>query len=1386
MATQLLARSVRFHSKAYSLLEKIGQGGFGEVHKAKQLTTGQLVAIKFSTLNAGFNDDKKKRYIDRFERETLLVSRLQHPNIVRLLDKGQTKENQLYAVFEYVEGSTLKEILKESGAFAPIDALEIMAQVLDALTHAHKRGVIHRDLKPANIILSRAGERIHVKILDFGIGSLTQEARQLEYRTITLTEETLGTPSYSAPEQLRGEPPTTKTDLYAWGLVFIECLTGQPAMAGGSLASIFHKQLSTANVPLPPAVAGHPIAKLLRRVLNKKSSGRVSSAASVYHELCQINISSLVGNLNHVSTDNKREASDYSQTAMEETVTSNTANSNIIECKQITVLAICLNMRIVTGCTIDHEVIDTLSRDQRNQCQDTAIQYGALHVGTLGDTSLFYFGYPIVTDNDTRLCARTALDIVNNINNKKDLLKINQGIEVDIRIGMHTGRVTCYPNTYPEGDTPNIAIKLSRIAKNNQILCSENSQKMLYNHIKFDYKRNSTLGAECVSKALFSLNGERKSEVFGFLREISKNSSFYGRSQEMVQLEKTLNSTEHPTSKARIAYIQGEAGIGKSRLILELINTTKRMQHFVTQCLPEHKNNALYPILNLLKYRYHIDTLTDLEAFQRLRFAINQLEGSDTANEKDYKKHSLAIICSWLSIPMTNEMVASNLPPNEQRKLLFKTITGLLICANTTQSIPTNSSIEDENTRNLYIFEDAHWADPTSIEFIAEFIQHSGFITNGDALIITSRQSPTNSLNNLCFDQITLNKLSNKSTSKFIEDLFDNDHIEKNALRTLISRTDGIPLFIEELVTMLKKNGLVHKLNGIINFTNPDKLDDIPNSLRDSLHQKLDTLIDAKETSQLAATIGRQFDYTLLVSASNRSESQVQNDLNELTSTDLIYKQRRVGGDHYIFKHALLRDAAYESISKKVAQESHLRIAGSILKLFPEQAANTPEIVAQHYAHARIFSTASIQGISAIEQKVRNSANIEALNFGEKVLKWISDITITRQKYELELKAHAAMLPAILTVYGYGGSEVIDLSQRIKKLTKYLNEIDSKKNDATIRKINEKSDWVLFLSLHYTSQRAAARELGERMLTCARKDNDRQKTMVVLVHLAQAHMFDGDIELSISEYEEALDLYDENIDKDVATEYGTDAKAQNLALSSLSYLHLGQVSTATKKVLEAIEYSETINHETSKSFAYIFRALLAHFINDDKLTKQTINLYSNKHGGKKDQVWHNIFLDLLYSSSTDNPKEAEKLLQTMLDSGQNFAAGWYAPPIAQAYIKQGQPVKAMELMESTLEKCKELKIMATLPFLKHELALCYYEIDQCFSPRIRRHLDESIHDAKTQKSKYFEIKALTSYCQITKPNAERISRLRFLIKGIPRNDRLSAYKSSEEILDSFI
>ncbi|PCK08867.1 MAG: TOMM system kinase/cyclase fusion protein [Alteromonadaceae bacterium] len=1338
----------RFTSKNYELIEKIGQGGFGQIYKAKQLVTGQTVAIKFLTLSAEFDDDKKKRYIARFEREAILGSRLQHPNIVRLLDKGLCDEDLLYAVFEYVDGESLKERLSRHGPLLPAETAQIMAQVLDALAHAHEQGVIHRDIKPANIMLLHTGTKMHAKVLDFGIGTLVHEARHQDYQSITLTQETLGTPSYSAPEQLRGEPPTPKTDIYVWGLVFIECLTGQPAISGASLASVFHKQLSQTNVPLPSAVAGHPVAALLRRVLNKKATERANSAASVYKELGQLNLSTLVGDV--------REAGQSygagHTTALTEILDNDTLvtdsqiyHSNISERKQITVLCLSLQTNNMQEQVFDHEIIDTLNRDQKAQCIDIAIRFGAFHVGTLADTLMFYFGYPLASDNDSRLAARTALEISSSLNKRNALLKQTQQIEIHPLMGMHTGIVTIYSDTVPEGETANIAMELARRAQATQILCSQSCRDSLESYIAFEPHADKLDTLDVKQLRLFLLTGERQVEAFGFLRAARQRHDFIGREDELNELTallKTEKATEESTNgeatSAKLAHVHGEAGIGKSRLIFELRNSATDFNHYVAQCLPEYKNNALYPVLSLIKRKYSLDSMPPASAAAKLREQLAQhAELNDTK--------IMPVLCSWLALPLPEDIPQTADMPDAQKLLLFQALISLL----------THVDPSEQTKPNLILFEDMHWADPTSVEFIGELSGSKAFCESPHVFISTSRQVLPNSLKASGFNVIQVTKLNQEKTGLFICSMFENRQVSDHLRDIVASRTDGIPLFIEELVGMLKQKKLVQHTNGITDFISADKLDEVPASLRDSLQQKLDALVYAKETAQLAATIGREFDYDLLLAATNHSEVQLQIDLNELAETELVFLQRRVGCDSYIFKHALVRDATYDSMVKQTRIHNHSLVAEALKNDFPKSVIDNPSGIANHYAGAAQYETAVEYGIKNIDQQVKSSTNDEAVSSGKLVLQWVKEIEHPSTKSLFELKIHDVMLPAVMTLYGYGAEEVSRWGNRVKEIanqfTKYApNNEDKSYAEALI----EKSEWTLFLAAHYCSHRADARALGEQIIQSAKSKGNRQREMVGMVHLAQAYYVDGDLELSARSYEDALAMYDEKLDYHLALEYGTDAKAQNLSLSAETYLNLGRIDTAYKNLYDSLEHAEEIDHQGSILFAHIIIAQVAAFLKDHDKVIEITKRYELKHGNKG-MFWHLHYLYMYYYCTIGKNDLAKHALDQQFDSGQIFATGWYVTQLAQAYLKAGEVDRAAKLMEESLDKSLKYQEKASYPFIKRTLAECYHAIDGSLTRRIENLLASAISDAVEQKARYFELESRVYYYTLMDQDSEK-------------------------------
>ena len=207
------------------------------------------------------------------------------------------------------------------------------------------------------------------------------------------------------------------------------------------------------------------------------------------------------------------------------------------EVKQLTALCIILDVKATGSHEIHHEVIDALHRDQKSQCVDIAVRFGAFHVGTIGNTLLFYFGYPTASDSDYRLCARTALEVISTLNKRNVLLRQTHGVEVLSGMGMHTGMVTTYADATPEGETTNIAMELARVASANQVLTTGVNQRLLDTYLEFQPQPERPVGIANRSLALHALIGERQAEAFGFLRARKNHFELVGREQQLATLQ---------------------------------------------------------------------------------------------------------------------------------------------------------------------------------------------------------------------------------------------------------------------------------------------------------------------------------------------------------------------------------------------------------------------------------------------------------------------------------------------------------------------------------------------------------------------------------------------------------------------------------------------------------------------------------------------------------------------------------------------------------------------------------------------------------------------------------------------------------------------------------
>lgn len=471
----------------YEILSELGRGGFGVVYKARQLATGQPVAIKM--LHEGrIRPEDAVQYRARFQREMKLCAQLHHPNIVRLLDSGILDDGRLYAAFEYLSGQTLSALLAERGALEPVQAQHLMLQTLDALSCAHSLGVVHRDLKPHNIMVAATGARLNAQVLDFGLGALVHGAELLGHDKITGPLDMLGTPGYSSPEQLRGMPLTPSSDLFSWALVFLECLTGVQVLSGKTLQEVLYKQLGPDPIPLPAPLEGHSLGRILSQLLSKDVQARADvTAAQLLREVDACNLRDLPPGLGvHRPPPQETHGEGNTITMGVKPTRLSPAQPGDAQSLQneesrrwITALCCTLGVSSAPGHAIDFEESDELIGQGQQLCTGIARSFGGSVGAVLGDQILLYFGLESAHPEDTRRAAQAALQIFQGVQGHNVQPERRQRVQLDVRASIHAGQVVPRGPRQVMGTLPRIAAQLCALARPWEVLVSADTAPSL-------------------------------------------------------------------------------------------------------------------------------------------------------------------------------------------------------------------------------------------------------------------------------------------------------------------------------------------------------------------------------------------------------------------------------------------------------------------------------------------------------------------------------------------------------------------------------------------------------------------------------------------------------------------------------------------------------------------------------------------------------------------------------------------------------------------------------------------------------------------------------------------------------------------------------------------
>ena len=1122
----------------YEVISSLGSGAFSNVFLARQLSTGQKVAIKVLKLDNHNEADNRETRIVRFKREMKLCADLYHVNIVKVLDFGKTLEGSLFTVFEYVPGQTLGQILEKEGALSVNRTFKILSQILAAISCAHDKNVIHRDIKPDNIMISTDGSD-SAKLLDFGISTFTSE--DSDSMKITLTQDFLGTPAYASPEQVRGEGISNKVDIFAWGLIFIECLTGENAYNETNKAKLLQKQLSKNPIPVPASLRGSSLGDFLSWVLQKDPQRRAGNTSEVLKRFNLISPASIPQNGGFLKASDK---------TVLELVNLDSAKFKSLNRRKISTL-IC-ELKLKTPEESDSsEYLDCLFFESFELCRTLAENNGAYMAANSGGRLVLYFGYPSPGDFHARSAAKTALDISSTLAQTQKSLLVSNKAHLSWKISIHTGEVTVRRSLQSDevfGTFLGESADLCSQAPENEVIASQ----AIFNRLKKSFNLHEVEG----QKNIYRLTGMREVQSL-FSRY--KNEQLHGRNDELQKLEairlRSLN-------EGQAVMIKGEAGIGKSRFMAESVTTTsiERSAIYELLCYPENRNSALAPFLDFLKKYFKIGEFNSQELCSKS--IINELENCSFKPEE-----YLSLMYYWMGIDST-EYPPLEIAPKMQKDL-FLELTGKLFLEHVLEA------------KSTLIFDDLHWADPTSLELLSMMLDN---ISQYSCIILMSaRPEFIEPWNTKLISLIELQGLHETEVSSMIRSRLDQSEIPKSLIETVIQKVDGNPLFAEEMInSILAENGT---------FLNER---DVPDTLRELFSSRLDRIGEAKLTAQLASVIGRKFNYDLLKAIHSKDEGVLLADLTQLLAAGFIHVVPRSDTLEYVFHHALVCDNAYESMSPEMCKNTHKKAALALQKeLEKDQSEFNPVIreLAYHFLKCNDFKEALKYQYQAGKQVLRLSAYREAIEYFETALSCLENLPEDDEHCEINIRIKLGV--CLKTIYGWNDSKAIKEYDRIME----LSESQSSANIDELATIIFGRWAAVMMRLQFLD----ALKLAKQFLKLAQNSNNTEALMQAHLTLANNFYWLGEIKKASDNIQQSLQYHSSLDSSSLIEKVGYEPVTMVHMLDVWCSWNLGEVQKAESLLEKYLEFSEKLQHPFS--LAIIVQGAAWHYFHANNIEK---------------------------------------------------------------------------------------------------------------------------------------------------------------------------------------
>jgi len=1008
------------------------------------------------------------------------------------------------------------------------------------------------------------------------------------------------------------------------------------------------------------------------------------------------------------------------------------------ERRQLTVMFCDLVGSTALAARLDPEDIRNIIAAYHKCCATLISSHGGFVAKYMGDGVLAYFGYPQAHEHDAERAVRAGLAIVEAVPKLE-----TAGGALHVRVGIATGIVVVgdlfgsgeSQERWVVGDTPNLAARLQGVAEPDSVVIAESTRKLLGDLFELvDLSPQNLKGVAGSTRAYMAMRESSQESRFEALHS-GGLTPLVGREEESELLERRWAMAK--AGKGQVVLLSGEAGIGKSRLTAAFLERLAgephvRLRYF---CSPQHTDSALHPII------VHMERAAGLAREDSAKLRLDKLDALLATSA--ISREDAALFAEMLSLPNDGRHPALDLTPQQRRQ---KTLEAL------------NDWIETiaRRTPVLMIFEDAHWADPSSLEVFARLVDKVDALRV--LLCVTFRPEFAAAwVGRAHVTLVTINRLTAREVAAVIDRVAGDRPLAESIRQDIVERADGIPLFVEEMTkAVLEAEGEGAAARAIASVPPPALA--VPASLHASLMARLDRLGPAKAIAQIGAAIGREFSRALLAFVAGLHDRELEAALERLLQSGLLSRQGAPPDSTYLFKHALVQDAAYGTLLREPRRALHARIAEGLELQFPNVTETQPELLARHCTQAGLIEKAAVLWGKAGQRSLARSALLEAEALLTRALAEIAALPGTPTLRREEINLQVALVNVLMHSKGYAAPETKASLDRARAMIARAEALKEPPDDPL----------TLFAVLHgavaanfFAFNSKVSHELAVQFLELAYRQT--QTAPLCLGHRAMGIclLHEGDVAGGRNHLERAIALYDPTSHRPLATRFGLDIGSVQKSWRALALWLLGYPDAAQTNADRATEDARGLGHTptlmsslATTSWTYIF---LGNYAKAMAHADELIAL-GDETGASLWKAIGTIFRGITCALTRDAPDAVQQITSSLRlhrSTGGSVSISFPLSVLGKAHAGLGELDaawrcidEATAAVEATGERWHEAEVHRTAG----EIALMSPDPD---ATKAQAHFERALEVARAQQARSWELRAAISLGRLWRDQGKR-------------------------------